>query len=90
MGEVSGRRGLVPSNMVTEVQVDDPDVAAQLLRESGGRGLSAGAQRTPRGRGDWDGSRGASSQGASRGPSSRGASRPTSGNPPRQPGMLLT
>ncbi|ELU13740.1 hypothetical protein CAPTEDRAFT_169221 [Capitella teleta] len=34
LGEACGHRGLVPCNMVSEVQVDDPDIAAQLLRES--------------------------------------------------------
>lgn len=82
MGEVGGRRGLVPSNMVTEVQVDDPDVAAQLLRESGtARGQGQGQRaRSSGGAGDWGP---AGQQGIARGPNSRGASRPTSGNPPR-------
>lgn len=34
VGEISGRRGLVPGNMVSEVQIDDPEVAMQLLREN--------------------------------------------------------
>ena len=34
MGEALGRRGLVPCNMISEVQVDDPDVADQLMLES--------------------------------------------------------
>lgn len=55
MGEAGGHRGLVPCNMISEVQVDDPDIAAQLLRESnrsaaGSRATSEGlrsANRTP-------------------------------------------
>ncbi|KAK3083880.1 hypothetical protein FSP39_004557 [Pinctada imbricata] len=33
-GECNGRVGFVPCNMVSEVQVDDPDLAEQLLKES--------------------------------------------------------
>lgn len=33
IGECNGHRGLVPSNMVSLVEVDDPDLALQLLRE---------------------------------------------------------
>ena len=43
MGEAHGRQGLVPGNMVSEVQVDDPSVAAQLLTQSGGGRGPAGA-----------------------------------------------
>ena len=35
LGESEGRQGFVPGNMVSEVQVDDPNVAAQLLNQSG-------------------------------------------------------
>ena len=48
MGEVNGRQGLVPGNMVSEVQVDDPDVAAQLLSESGRSGSVRPAPITDR------------------------------------------
>jgi nitrogen regulatory protein PII-like uncharacterized protein len=34
IGECNGQRGLVPSNMVSMVEVDDPDIALQLLRDS--------------------------------------------------------
>lgn len=34
LGEAGGRRGLVPCNMVSEVEVDDPHVADELLLES--------------------------------------------------------
>ncbi|ESO07550.1 hypothetical protein HELRODRAFT_76240 [Helobdella robusta] len=34
VGEAGGRRGLVPCNMVSEVQVDDPIVVDELLQES--------------------------------------------------------
>ena len=34
LGEVGNLRGLVPGNMVSEVQVDDPVIANQLLKES--------------------------------------------------------
>lgn len=34
MGECNGLRGLVPSNMVSMVEVDDPDLAVQLLHDS--------------------------------------------------------
>lgn len=35
-GEVAGRCGFVPCNMVSEVQVDDERVAQELLKENGG------------------------------------------------------
>lgn len=73
MSKVGSRRGLVPSNMVTEVQVDDPDIAAQLLRESGSaRGQSYGqvGQRV----------RSSVAQDGSCGTSNRAASRSTSSN----------
>jgi Variant SH3 domain len=34
LGECNGQRGLIPSNMVSMVEVDDPDIALQLLRDS--------------------------------------------------------
>ena len=34
LGEVEGRYGLVPCNMVSEVHVDSPDIAERLLREN--------------------------------------------------------
>ncbi|KAI9559005.1 hypothetical protein GHT06_015794 [Daphnia sinensis] len=39
-GEVAGRSGYVPCNMVSEVQVDDERVAQELLKESGADGPS--------------------------------------------------
>lgn len=33
-GSCNNRMGYVPCNMVSEVQVDDPEIAAQLLQES--------------------------------------------------------
>ena len=39
-GEVGGRCGFVPCNMVSEVQVDDERVAQELLKESGADGPS--------------------------------------------------
>ena len=33
-GECNGRRGLVPSNIVAVVEVDDAEAAMQLLRDS--------------------------------------------------------
>lgn len=75
-GESNGRRGMVPFNMVSEVQVDDPDIAAQLLKESNrsaasSRSISRNTSRGPNSRGP--NSRGPGSRGPdSRGPSSRG------------------
>jgi len=37
VGEANGRRGLVPCNMISEIHVDDPDIAAQLLKETNHR-----------------------------------------------------
>ena len=85
-GESGGRRGLVPFNMVSEVQVDDPDIAAQLLKESNrstsSRSMSRNTSRGPSSRGP--GSRGPDSRGpGSRGPPSRGP--PSRGPPSRGP-----
>ncbi|KAH9525760.1 RIMS-binding protein 2, partial [Bulinus truncatus] len=33
-GESHGRRGYIPCNMVSEVQIDDPDLVEQLLKET--------------------------------------------------------
>lgn len=34
LGEINHRRGLVPCNMISEVHVNDPEIAAQLLEET--------------------------------------------------------
>ena len=43
-GELAGRAGLVPCNMVSEVRIDDPELVEQLLQEAQG---TAGAQVHP-------------------------------------------
>ena len=47
LGEANNRRGYVPCNMVSEVQVDDPEIAAQLLRESTRSTTSSLSRGTP-------------------------------------------
>ncbi|RUS89742.1 hypothetical protein EGW08_002445, partial [Elysia chlorotica] len=37
-GELAGRVGLVPCNMVSEVRIDDPELVEQLLQEAQGSG----------------------------------------------------
>ncbi|GFR99974.1 peripheral-type benzodiazepine receptor-associated protein 1 [Elysia marginata] len=37
-GELAGRAGLVPCNMVSEVRIDDPELVEQLLQETQGTG----------------------------------------------------
>ena len=37
-GELAGRAGLVPCNMVSEVRIDDPELVEQLLQEAQGSG----------------------------------------------------
>lgn len=55
LGEVDGRYGLVPCNMVSEVHVDSPDVADRLLRDNpptpppGFSTVRTGGNRTPGG-----------------------------------------
>ena len=46
-GEVGGRSGFVPCNMVSEVQVDDERVAQELLKESGADGGGGGGGGGP-------------------------------------------
>ena len=47
MGEINHQRGLVPCNMVSEVHINDPEIAAQLLEESRRpTSHSAGSSRT--------------------------------------------
>ncbi|XP_059150404.1 peripheral-type benzodiazepine receptor-associated protein 1-like isoform X3 [Physella acuta] len=40
-GESHGRRGYIPCNMVSEVQIDDPDLVEQLLKETTERLVSS-------------------------------------------------
>ena len=41
VGDAGGRRGIVPCNMVSEVQVDDPKIAAQLLLMESSRSVTS-------------------------------------------------
>lgn len=48
VGDCNGQRGLVPSNMVSMVEVDDPDIALQLLRQSCQQALTNGSLSSSR------------------------------------------
>lgn len=46
-GESQGRTGFIPCNMVSEVQIDDPDLVDQLLKESMGNTANSASSQTP-------------------------------------------